>query len=123
MADEWNVPEINEWWLPDENACPPVVRSIQAFMEDRHPQEGGQSRSEDQRNIKGIFSKLSFFENPQLKEESDSNRGIMTATALGQARARGHLGPSQVDEDQIYEKSMMNEDVEMQQATHEFQFT
>lgn len=114
MADEWNVPEINDWWLPDENACPPVVRSIQAFMEDRVPQEGGQSRSEDQRNIKGIFSKLSFFENPQLKKGSESNRGTTTSTALDHARVGGHPALSQVDmQDQEYESLMIDEDVEM----------
>lgn len=66
MADEWGVPEVNDWWLPDENACPPVVRTVQAFMEDRLPQVEGQSRSEDQRNIKGIFSELSFHEIPKI---------------------------------------------------------
>ena len=58
MANRWDLPEVNEWWLPDDNARPRVVRSVQAFMGDRIPQASEQSRSEDQRNISGIFSKL-----------------------------------------------------------------
>ena len=74
MADEWGLPEINDSWLPDKGACPPVVRSVKAFMEDRIPQAEGQSRNEDQRNINGIFSKLSFNEEPKLKDEEDSDK-------------------------------------------------
>ena len=55
MAELWGIPEVNEWWLPDEGICPPVVRSVRSFMENRLPQAEGQSRSEDQRNIKGFF--------------------------------------------------------------------
>lgn len=65
MAELWGIPEVNEWWLPDEGICPPVVRSVRSFMENRLPQAEGQSRSEDQRNIKGIFSQLSLHESPK----------------------------------------------------------
>ena len=34
-------------------------------MENRLPQADGQSRSEDQRNIKGIFSQLSLHDHPE----------------------------------------------------------
>ena len=74
MAEVWGIPEVNEWWVPDEGTCPPVVRSVRSFMENRLPQAEGESRSEDQRNIKGIFSQLSFHESPQagLKQASSS---------------------------------------------------
>ena len=42
-----------------------MVRSVRSFMENRLPQAEGQSRSEDQRNIKGIFSRLSLHESPK----------------------------------------------------------
>lgn len=120
MADEWGVPEVNDWWLPDENACPPVVRTVQAFMEDRLPQAGGQSRSEDQRNIKGIFSKLSLHENPKLKEESDIFRGIATLTVINQARTLRKASLPEVDiQDQYYESFVTKEDGEMQQEIYE----
>lgn len=62
MAELWGIPEINEWWLPDEGICPPVVRGVRSFMGNRLPHTEGESRSEDQRNIKGIFSRLSLHE-------------------------------------------------------------
>lgn len=65
MAELWGIPEVNEWWVPDEGTCPPVVRSVRSFMKNRLPQAEGESRSEDQRNIKGIFSQLSFHESPE----------------------------------------------------------
>lgn len=65
MAELWGIPEVNERWLPDEGTCPPVVRSVRSFMENRLPQAEGESRSEDQRNIKGIFSQLSLHESPK----------------------------------------------------------
>ena len=71
MADGWGVAEVNQWWLPDESECPSVVRRVKAFMEDRLPQAAGQPRSEDQTNIKGIFSKLSFHQDPKLKRATE----------------------------------------------------
>ena len=65
MAELWGLPEVNEWWLPDGGFCSPVVRSIRSFMETRLPHAEGESRSEDQRNIKGIFSQLSLHESPK----------------------------------------------------------
>ena len=62
MAELWGIPGINEWWLPDEGTCPPVVRGVRSFLGNRLPHTEGESRSEDQRNIKGIFSQLSLHE-------------------------------------------------------------
>ena len=82
MADEWGVPEVNDAWVPDERVCPPVVRSVKAFMEDRVSQAERQSRNEDQRNIKGIFSKLSLHEDPKRKEANDRMRETQ-ASSMG----------------------------------------
>ena len=60
MAELWGIPEINDWWLPDDGICPPVVRGVRSFLGNRLPHTEGESRSEDQRNIKGIFSQLSL---------------------------------------------------------------
>ena len=64
MAELWGIPEVNECWLPDKGACPPVVQSVRSFMGNRLPYAERESRSEDQRNIKGIFSKLGLHESP-----------------------------------------------------------
>ena len=66
------MPEVNDAWLPDDLICPPVVRSVKSFMEDRVPQVERQSRNEDQRNIKGIFSRLSLHEDPKHKQDGDT---------------------------------------------------
>ena len=66
MADIWDIPDLKNWWLSDETKCPPVVRNIHAFMEDRLPNTKGQPRNEDQRNIKGIFSDLSISEKSKV---------------------------------------------------------
>ena len=66
MAELWGIPEVNECWLPDSGACPPVVQSVRSFMGNRLPHAEGESRSEDQRNIKGFFSKLGLHESPKV---------------------------------------------------------
>ena len=80
MAELWGIPEINEWWLPDEGICPPVVRGVRSFLGNRLPHTEGESRSEDQRNIKGIFSQLSLHES--LKAGSTRADGFGTPPSI-----------------------------------------
>ena len=80
MAELWGIPEINEWWLPDEGICPPVVRGVRSFLGNRLPHTEGESRSEDQRNIKGIFSRLSLHES--LKAGSTQAGGFGTPPSI-----------------------------------------
>ena len=58
MAELWGLPELLQWWLPNDEGYPPIVRSIRSFIEDRphHLQPQG----EDMRNMKAIFSKMSI---------------------------------------------------------------
>lgn len=86
MAELWGIPEVNERWIPDEGTCPPVVRSIRSFMENRLPQAEGESRSEDQRNIKGIFSQLSLHEKPKA--------GLNRGGGFGTQRVSESTNPS-----------------------------
>ncbi len=80
MADVWGIPEVKHWWLSDETQCPPIIRSIHAFMKDRLTSVEGQPRSEDQRNIKGIFSQLSVGESP--KSSTHSSRETTTSSSV-----------------------------------------
>ena len=66
MAALWNVPEINHWWLPNEEAYPSVVRSVRSFMEDRLYVDT-KKRSQDQRELKGIFSEMTVKEEEETK--------------------------------------------------------
>ena len=80
MAELWGIPEINEWWLPDEGICPPVVRGVRSFLGNRLPHTEGESRSEDQRNIKGIFSQLSLHQS--LKAGLTQGGGFRTPPSI-----------------------------------------
>ena len=59
MAELWGLPELRHWWLPNDEGYPPIVRSIRAFIEDR-TQPRAQAQSEDVRNMRAIFSKMSI---------------------------------------------------------------
>ena len=62
MAAHWNDPEIHHWWLPNEEAYPSVVRSVRLLMGDRlRDKESGQ-RSQEQRDMRGIFAAMSLEE-------------------------------------------------------------
>ncbi|MCJ1397549.1 hypothetical protein MMC11_000743 [Xylographa trunciseda] len=72
VAELWCLPEIEHWWLPNEEGYPPIIKSIRAFIEERTraPRDQG---SEDVRNIKGMFAKLSIDESPKDSPESSSS--------------------------------------------------
>ena len=60
MAALWNDPEINHWWLPHEEEYPFVVRSVRSVMENRLGDMPTGQRSQEQRDMKGIFAALSI---------------------------------------------------------------
>lgn len=60
MAALWKLPEINHWWLPNEEAYPPVVRSIRLLLEDRLGDINPQQRSKKQRDMRGVFADMSI---------------------------------------------------------------
>ncbi|KAL8707891.1 MAG: hypothetical protein Q9220_007175 [cf. Caloplaca sp. 1 TL-2023] len=61
MADTWGIPEIRQWWLPNDEGYPPIVRSIRSFIEERTSKPssaGDQDEQESIREMKGLFDKL-----------------------------------------------------------------
>lgn len=92
MADVWGIADIRHWWLPGDEACPPVVRSIHTFMEDRLTNVEGQPRSEDQRNIKGIFSQLSVGDSP--KPNTNCSQGTATHSPIAHTNTFAGEGES-----------------------------
>ncbi|MCJ1387347.1 hypothetical protein MMC18_000190 [Xylographa bjoerkii] len=72
IAELWNLPEIEHWWLPNEEGYPPIIKSIRAFIEERTraPRDQG---SEDVRNMKGMLAKLGIDESPKDSPESSSS--------------------------------------------------
>ena len=60
MATLWNLPEINHWWLPNEEAYPSVVRSVRLLLEDRLGDIDPHQRSKKQRDMRGVFAEMSI---------------------------------------------------------------
>jgi hypothetical protein len=51
----WGV-DLSNWWLPNEEGCPPVIRQIRNFITSTPNDATG----EDLRDLKGIFASLSL---------------------------------------------------------------
>lgn len=61
MAELWQIPEINHWWLPNDEGYPAIIRSIRSFIEERQAKvQPGDHLSEDLQSMKAIFSKLNI---------------------------------------------------------------
>ena len=84
-------------------------------MEIRLPQAESESRSEDQRNIKGFFSQLSLHESPKasLKQVGRqtttplTKSTILSADDLASQSLAGHTEAADVDQDMGSDDSML----------------
>lgn len=67
MAEAWHDPEINHWWLPNDEGFFPLLQNIRAFTNERAKQSSQplDHKSEDLRDMKAIFSKLNIEESPR----------------------------------------------------------
>lgn len=59
MAEAWQMPEVNHWWLPDDEGYPDIVKEIRTLTEERtaNPRD---NLHEDIRDIKSLFRKMNF---------------------------------------------------------------
>lgn len=67
MAELWHDPEVNRWWLPNDEGLFPLLQSIRAFAVER-AKENSQPldhKAEDLRDMKAIFSRLNIDESPR----------------------------------------------------------
>jgi hypothetical protein len=62
MLEAWGVGP-SDWWLPNDQDCPPIIRSIKNFIRERTTAPKDQV-SEDLREMKGIFSTLTISDSP-----------------------------------------------------------
>lgn len=64
VAQLWCLPEVCHWWLPNDEGYSAIVRSIREIMEYRSPGDSDgaddKTKSQDLRNLKAIFSKISM---------------------------------------------------------------
>ena len=78
MSQLWGLPDILNWWLPDEEGYPSIVRNIRSFITERqeHPLPRSQE-VDDVHNLKTIFSKMNFLETPkQSQDNSPESSGM-----------------------------------------------
>lgn len=62
MLEAWGL-EPSDWWLPNDEGCPPIIRSIKNFIRERSTAPKDQI-SEDLREMRGIFSSLNISDSP-----------------------------------------------------------
>jgi len=72
-----------DWWLPNDEACPPIIRSIKDFIKDR-TQAPKDQVSDDLREMRGIFSSMTISDSPP----SDN----MTVTSADSWGNSGRIG-------------------------------
>jgi hypothetical protein len=53
----------SDWWLPNDEACPPIIRSIKDFIKERTTAPKDQV-SDDLREMRGIFNSLTISDSP-----------------------------------------------------------
>ncbi|KAH7062861.1 hypothetical protein BKA63DRAFT_188006 [Paraphoma chrysanthemicola] len=53
----------SDWWLPDDERCPPIIRSIKDFIKERTMAPKDQV-SNDLREMRGIFKSLTISDSP-----------------------------------------------------------
>lgn len=58
MAQAWNA-DVSDWWLPNEEGRPPLIRHIREFIADRSAIPKG-SKEEDVMEMKGVFNALNL---------------------------------------------------------------
>ena len=79
MAEMWREPDVNHWWLPNDEGFTPLLRDIRAFIQERVVLYEKMERDElrdDLRDMKAIFSKLNIEDSPKSSPSDGSASGI-----------------------------------------------
>lgn len=73
MAALWQMPELNDWWLPNNEGYPNIVREVRAFTEERtrNPQDDFR---ESVRDMKTLFWKINL-DDTESEKSSPSTLG------------------------------------------------
>ena len=75
MAEMWHLPEVNHWWLPDDEGFTPLLREIRAFIKERgivYRNSKGDDLRDDLRDMKAIFSRLDIDDSPRSSPSGGS---------------------------------------------------
>jgi hypothetical protein len=90
LAEMWRIPEVNHWWLPNDEGYPAVVREIRIMTQERTNNPRDNFR-EDVRDMKSLFGNMAI-KNTSSKESSPSADGDYPT----------ELSPNQPSEDDTY---------------------
>jgi hypothetical protein len=85
MSEMWQLPEVEHWWLPNEEGYAPILREIRKLIEERVKKAkegrslaaGGQA--DDLRDIKAIFSRMNIGGSGSGEESSPGSATSVTA--------------------------------------------
>jgi hypothetical protein len=91
MLEQWGI-EHSDWWLPNDERCPRIIRSIKDFIHERTTAPKDQT-SEDLREMRGIFSTLTISDSPPSEN--------MGHTPIEGVMASGGV-PTNLDETLVY---------------------
>lgn len=69
LATIWQVPEVNHWWLPNDEGYTSIVREIRSLTDERSSQSRDEKR-ETVRDMKSMFGKLNLDETDDDKSPS-----------------------------------------------------
>ncbi|KAF2996673.1 hypothetical protein E8E13_004257 [Curvularia kusanoi] len=86
MLEAWGLGP-SDWWLPNDEGCPPIVRSIKDFIHERSTAPKDQI-SEDLKEMRGIFSSLTISDSP------GSDSMTITSNDTGSMGLPSHYGAS-----------------------------
>lgn len=75
MAALWQIPEINDWWLPNNEGYPNIIREVRAFTEEktRNPQDDFR---ESVRDMKTLFWKINVDDTESDKSSPSTLGGV-----------------------------------------------
>lgn len=88
MLEAWGL-EPSDWWLPNDEGCPPIIRSIKDFIRERSTAPKDQV-SEDLKEMRGIFSSLNISDSPG----SDNMTVTSNGSGAGAMGASGQFNAS-----------------------------
>lgn len=79
MLEQWGL-EASDWWLPNDEGCPPIIRTIKDFIRERSMAPKDQV-SEDLKEMRGIFSSLNISDSPGSDNMTVTSNDSATGTA------------------------------------------
>ncbi|KAJ5542365.1 hypothetical protein N7535_004785, partial [Penicillium sp. DV-2018c] len=69
LATIWQLPEINQWWLPNGEGCTDIIREIRSLTDERSTQPRDELR-ENVRDMKSVLGRMNLNDHEDNKSPS-----------------------------------------------------